>query len=57
MANLRKGGERGNQYTGGKSPMGALAPAITITRAAELSGSSRKNIQRAKPTAQSDRAP
>jgi hypothetical protein len=53
MANLRKGGERGNQYTGGKSPMGALAPAITINRAAELSGSSRKNIERAKPIVQS----
>ena len=52
MANLRQGGERGNQYTGGKKPTGDL-PAITIERAAELSGSSKKNIQRAKPIVQS----
>jgi hypothetical protein len=52
MANLRQGGERGNQYTGGKKPTGHL-PAITIARAAELSGSSKKNIQRAKPIVQS----
>ena len=52
MANLRQGGERGNQHTGGKKPTGHL-PAITIQRAAELSGSSAKNIQRAKPIVQS----
>ena len=40
MANLRAGGDRGNQHTGGKCPMGHMPnkPAVTIERAAELSG-------------------
>ena len=47
MANLRVGV---NQHT----PMGAPStPAISIERAAELSGSSRKSIERAKPIVQS----
>jgi hypothetical protein len=33
--------------------MGASIPAISIERAAELSGSSRKSIERAKPIVQS----
>lgn len=51
MANLRQGGDR--KSDGIKTPMGDLKPAVTITRAAELSGSSRKNIERAKPIVQS----
>jgi hypothetical protein len=46
MANLKKGA---NQHT----PMGVSSPVVTITRAAELSGSSRKSIERAKPIVQS----
>ena len=46
MANLKKGV---NQHV----PMGASSPAVTIERAAELSGSSKRNIQRAKPIVQS----
>lgn len=48
MANLRKGGQGGKL----NAPMGTLKPAITIERAAELSGSSKRNIQRAKPIVQ-----
>tara|TARA_R110000803_G_scaffold200933_1_gene265571 strand:- start:1160 stop:1948 length:789 start_codon:yes stop_codon:yes gene_type:complete len=50
MANLRAGGDRGNQHTGGKCPMGHMPnkPAVTIERAAELSGASQRNIRRAK---------
>lgn len=47
MANLKHGGDRKGDEI--KKPMGQL---ITIARAAELSGSSRKNIQRAKPIVQ-----
>lgn len=43
MANLIHG-EPGGEVN---APMGALKPAVTIERAAELSGSSRRNIQRA----------
>jgi hypothetical protein len=50
-ANLRQGGDRKSDEI--KAPMGALKPAISIQRAAELSGSSRKNIERAKPIVQS----
>lgn len=53
MANLKAGGDRGNQTTGGKSSMETLPSAITIERAAELSGSSPANIKRAKPIVQS----
>jgi hypothetical protein len=51
MANLRQGGDRKSGEI--KKPMGHLKPAVTIARAAELSGSSKKNIQRAKPIVQS----
>jgi hypothetical protein len=50
MANLRKGGVGG--ATVSDRTMGQSPPAITIERAAELSGSSSKNIQRAKPIVQ-----
>lgn len=50
MANLRKGGDRGNQYTGGKPPQGEIAtePAVSIERAAELTGTSITQIARAR---------
>jgi hypothetical protein len=51
MANLVRGGDGGIHKS--NKPMGGLAPAITQERAAELSGSSVKNIQRAKPIVQS----
>jgi hypothetical protein len=50
MANLKKGGDAGIHKS--NTPMGALVPAVTIQRAAELSGSSRKNIERARPIVQ-----
>lgn len=50
MANLRKG-EVGRGRASIDAPTGA--PIITIERAAELSGSSKRNIQRAKPIVQS----
>ena len=53
MANLKVGGDRGNQTTGGKSSMETLPNAITIDRAAELSGSTPASIKRAKPIVQS----
>lgn len=46
MANLKHG-------VRADTPMGASTPAISIERAAELSGSSRKSIERAKPIVQS----
>lgn len=49
MANLKNGTNRHDLA----KPMGQAAPAITMSRAAELSGSSVKNIQRAKPIVQS----
>jgi hypothetical protein len=48
MANLRQGGDRKSGEI--KKPMGHL---ISLDRAVELSGSSKKNIQRAKPIVQS----
>jgi hypothetical protein len=53
MANLKAGGDRGNQTTGGKSSMETLPNAISIERAAELSGSTPASIKRAKPIVQS----
>jgi hypothetical protein len=49
-ANLKHGGERGNQYTGGKSPIGDLAPTATQTRneMAKAFGVSTGSIDRAK---------
>ncbi len=49
MANLKHGANRHDL----EKPMGHSTPAITIERAAELSGSSKRNIQRAKPIVQS----
>lgn len=46
MANLKKGGDAGIHKT--NPPMGGLVPAVSIKRAAELSGSSRKSVERAK---------
>jgi hypothetical protein len=43
----------GEAPPGEDTPMGASIPAISIERAAELSGSSRKSIERAKPIVQS----
>jgi len=50
MANLKNGGAGRSRPAIG-APMGA--PIISIERAAELSGSSKRNIQRAKPIVQS----
>ena len=50
MANLMRGGDRKSDEI--KSSMETLKPAITIERAAELSGSSKGNIKRAKAIVQ-----
>jgi hypothetical protein len=42
IANLGRGGDRGNQYTGGKPPDGGLA--ISAERAAEITGASQRQI-------------
>ncbi len=57
MANLKKGAPTGNQNASkSNKPMGHIdsTPAITIERAAELSGSTRANIKRAKPIVLAD---
>jgi hypothetical protein len=42
VATMRSGGDRGNQYTGGKSPIGEVAQTLShkdrATAAAELNG-------------------
>ena len=47
MSSLKHGGDRGNQYTGGKSPNGELAESLSLPRISEITGASERQISRA----------
>lgn len=48
LANLGRGGDRGNQHTGGKASIEALPEAISEPQAAEMLNVGRSSVQRAK---------